>query len=78
MQLVRDQHIEVRNASVLPGQSSPPPLPAILSRAQRAHFRLSWTERLTRNARVPVEGQVSIKLFGVPDTFAEFLGLRTA
>jgi hypothetical protein len=78
MQLVRDQHIEVRLAEALPSQSSPPSSPAILSRAQRAHFRLSWTERLTRNARAPAEGQVSIKLFGVPDTFAEFLGLRTA
>lgn len=77
-QLVRDQHIEMRLTEVLPSQSSPPPSPAILSRAQRAHFRLSWTERLTRNARAPAEGQVSIKLFGVPDTFAEFLGLRTA
>jgi hypothetical protein len=37
MQLVRDQHIEVRNASDPPSQSSPAPSPLILSRAQRAH-----------------------------------------
>jgi hypothetical protein len=76
MQLVRAQHIEVRNASDPPSQSRS--TPAILSRAQRAHFRLSWTERLTRNARAPGKGQVSIELFGVPDHFAHFLGLRTA
>ena len=74
MQLVRDQHIEVRQAQGPPGQSNPEP--TIFSRAQRAHFRLSWAERLTRNARVPAQGQVSIKLFGVPDPFAGFLGLR--
>jgi hypothetical protein len=74
MQLVRAQHIEVSTASDPPSQSSP--VPSILSRAQRAHFRLSWAERLTRNARAPGKGQVSIKLFGVPDTFADFLGLR--
>jgi hypothetical protein len=74
MQLVRDQHIEMRQAQGPPSQSSPGP--AILSRAQRAHFRLSWAERLTRNAYVPANGQVSLKLFGVPDQFADFLGLR--
>ncbi len=74
MQLVRDQHIEVRQTQDPPGQGSPGP--TILSRAQRAHFRLSWAERLTRNASVPANGPVSIKLFGVPDRFADFLGLR--
>ena len=74
MQLVRDQHIEVRQAQEPPRQSNPEP--TIFSRAQRAHFRLSWVERLTRNARAPAQGQVSIKLFGVPDPFADFLGLR--
>ncbi len=76
MQLVRDQQIEVRQAQAPPGQSSPGP--RIFSRAQRAHFRLSWAERLTRNASLPANGQVSIKLFGVPDHFANFLGLRGA
>jgi hypothetical protein len=70
----RDQHIEVRQAQGPPSQSSP--APAILSRAQRARFRLSWAERLTRNASVPANGPVRIKLFGVPDQFADFLGLR--
>ena len=73
MQLVRDQQIEVRQAQGPPSQSSP--RPTIFSRAQRARFRLSWTERLRRNARAPAQGQVSIKLFGVPDPFAGFLGL---
>lgn len=49
------------------------PLP--LSRAQRAHYRLSWQERLGRNARDPGASQITIKVFGVPDTIAGFLGL---
>jgi len=76
MQLVRDQHIEVRQAQGPPGQRNSEP--TIFSRAQRAHFRLSWAERLTRNARTPAQGQVSIKLFGVPNPFAGFLGLRAS
>ncbi|WP_235932707.1 hypothetical protein [Dictyobacter arantiisoli] len=80
IQLVRDQQIEVevRLAEDASRQGSSLPSPSILSRAQRAHFRLSWSERLTRNARAPAEEPVSIKLFGVPDTFVDFLGLRVA
>ena len=75
-QLVRHQRIDV---------SIPPPVPTsprtadvILSRAQRAHARLSWAERLARNARVPTASQVMIRLFGVPESFAISLGLATA
>jgi hypothetical protein len=77
LQLVRAQHLEISNASDLPDQHCCTPASAILSRAQRAHFRLSWAERLARNARVPDKEPVTIKLFGVPDHFAGFLGLQT-
>lgn len=78
LQLVRNQHLEVKQALDPPSQSCSAPALVVLSRAQRAHVRLSWEERLKRNAHVPAEGRVSIKLFGVPDHFADFLGLRTA
>src|SRR2546421_7566978 len=73
MQLVRHQRIEV---SMLPAATASPCQAAvILSRAQRAHSRLSWAERLARNARVPTASQVTIKLVGVPEGFATSLGL---
>lgn len=75
MQLVRHQRIEV---------SIPPPATAssgradvLLSRAQRAHSRLSWAKRLARNARPLTPGRVTIRLFGVPERFAISLGLLT-
>jgi hypothetical protein len=34
--------------------------------------------RLARNARPPTAGQVTIKLFGIPERFATSLGLATA
>jgi hypothetical protein len=75
LQLVRHQHVEV---SLL---APPAPVPTnadlILSRAQRAHARLSWQARLARNARPEASGQVTINLFGVPKDFATFLGLAT-
>ena len=75
MHLLRHQRVEVMlSDATLPPQEKPP---VLLSRASRAHYRLSWAERLTRNAHAPAKGQTSIKLFGVPDSFADFLGLRT-
>ena len=76
MQLLRDQCLEVQMEPALSAASALSPSP--LSRAQRAHYRLAWTERLARNARAPTAGQVMIKLFGVPTTFATSLDLATA
>lgn len=55
-----------------------PEQPLLLSRAERAHYRLDWQARLVRNARVSTSGQVTIRLFGVPERFATSLGLATA
>ena len=75
LQLVRHQRIEV---SLQPSvAASPGTADVILSRAQRAHSRLSWEERLARNARPPTAGHVTIKLFGIPAPFAASLGLAT-
>jgi hypothetical protein len=76
MHLLRHQRVEVQ---VGHGLSACPTLtPAPLSRAQRAHYRLSWQERLARNARLSTSGQVTVRLFGVPQDFATSLGLATA
>jgi hypothetical protein len=75
LQLVRDQHIEVGLSPPARAPSSPADL--ILSRAQRAHARLSWAERFARNARVEAVSQVTIILFGIPESFAALLGLTT-
>ncbi len=75
MQL-RSQRLEMQMEQAL--SVSPDALLPPLSRAQRAHYRLDFQERLARNARAPTTGQVTIKLFGVPETCAAFLGLATA
>ncbi|GHO97431.1 hypothetical protein KSF_074790 [Reticulibacter mediterranei] len=46
-----------------------------ISRAERAHYRLSWDERLARNARKDQAGLLTFKLFGIPERFANWLGL---
>ncbi len=76
LQLVRYQRIELSlppAAATSSGHAE-----VILSRAQRAHYRLSWQERLARNTRLSTAGQVTIKLFGIPESLATSLGLATA
>jgi hypothetical protein len=74
--LLDQQHAEVQ---VEQGLSTYPALaPAPLSRAQRAHYRLDFQERLARNARGPTASRVTIRLFGIPEVFATSLGLAMA
>jgi hypothetical protein len=76
VKLLRHQRVDVEFAEIaLPAPSSPI---RPICRAERAHWRLSWAERLARNARPKTAPEVSIKLFGIPDTFASSLGLRIA
>jgi hypothetical protein len=61
-----------------PAVVSPRTTGALLSRAQRVHSRLSWETRFARNTRSTAAGQVTIRLFGVPERFAQFLGFAPA
>jgi len=68
-------HLEIQMESALKrtaAASSP-----TISRAERAHFRLSWDERLARNARIDQAERMTLTLFGIPDRLATFLGLAT-
>jgi hypothetical protein len=44
------------------------------TRAQRAHWRLNWNERLARNARPSDAPPLTMTLHGLPAPFAQFLG----
>ncbi|HEU5378522.1 MAG TPA: hypothetical protein VFV38_24130 [Ktedonobacteraceae bacterium] len=76
--LLRHQRVEVQmesdGSSSAPSVVSPPPL----SRAQRAHAHLSWTQRLARNASSERVPSPTIHLFGIPSVFARSLGLAVA
>ena len=75
IQLLRHQRVEVKVQPTEATLTGPPPP---LSRAERAQYRLSWEERLARNASALTSGQVTIQLFGVPERFATALGLASA
>ena len=74
MHLLQQQQVAVQ----IEREPSARSTPAFLSRAKLAHYRLDWSERLARNARISTANRVTIKLFGVPESFASFLGLTTA
>src|SRR6266536_3471041 len=48
------------------------------SRAQRAHSRLSFQERLARNTRDSTAARITVRLFGVPERVTLLLGLTVA
>ncbi|WP_157506281.1 hypothetical protein [Ktedonobacter racemifer] len=76
MRLLHHQRVDIQLTEMTPS-AQPPPV-RLLSRAERAHYRLSWVERLTRNARRSAAPDVAIKLFGIPEAFATALGLCIA
>jgi len=76
VKLLRHQRVDIRLAESSLSVQSPSLRP--LSRAERAHWRLSWKDRLARNACSKAAPDVSIMLFGIPDAFATSLGLHIA
>jgi hypothetical protein len=46
-----------------------------LTRQQRKHTRLTWEQRLARNAPSASEPGVKLHLFGIPPAFAQAIGL---
>jgi hypothetical protein len=71
--LTRHQQVHIRMAE--PAVPAPPAPAEPLSRAERAQWRLSWTQRLARNALPSASAPISFTLFGVPDAFARSIGL---
>jgi len=73
MHLLRTQTVTVTSQQVAPPTSAQAHGP--FTRRQRAHWRLSWTERLARNACSSLIQRAKIHLFGIPTAFATSLGL---
>ena len=79
IKLLRHQRVDIQcTEPASPAQPSQPRPVRLFSRAERAHYRLSWAKRLARNARPKTAPAVSIRLFGIPDAFATSLGLLIA
>jgi hypothetical protein len=47
----------------------------MLTRAERAHWRLSWQQRLARNARPAFAPVLTVTIYGLPAAFAQHIGV---
>jgi hypothetical protein len=50
----------------------------VLTLAQRKHWRLSWDERLARNAAASPRPLVHLQVFGIPEALAALVGVASA
>jgi hypothetical protein len=50
----------------------------VQTRAQRAHYRLSWQQRMARNARLFSAFPLEVTIHGLPVAFAQSIGLDVA
>jgi hypothetical protein len=46
----------------------------VQTRAQRAHYRLSWRQRLARNTHLASTPPLEITIYGLPAAFALYVG----
>ena len=74
LKIIRSETVRWENSAT----SAPSPVPTetseVSTRAQRAHWRLSWEQRLARNARSSDDSPLIVTLYGLPVTFARSFG----
>jgi len=74
LKVVRSQTLCLESSAQLSPSLAKTPAEKILTRAERAHWRLSWAERLARNARPPDAPRLVVTLHGLPAPFASSFG----
>ncbi|GHO90116.1 hypothetical protein KSF_001640 [Reticulibacter mediterranei] len=75
LKVIRSETISLTENVTIPMRSSTTiSSEAVLTCAERAHWRLSWEQRLTRNARPSDAPRLFITLHGLPATFASSFG----
>ena len=75
LKVVRSETVGLTQSPASPMCSSTTvPSETVLTRAERAHWRLSWEQRLARNARSADAPRLFITLHGLPVTFASAFG----
>jgi hypothetical protein len=75
LKVVRSEMVSLTETFPIPTRSSTTmSSAAVLTRAERAHWRLSWEQRLARNARPSDAPRLVVTLHGLPATFAPLFG----
>jgi hypothetical protein len=75
IQVLRSQTVIIEEGVVHARDDMEHHAPQTYTRAQRAHWRLSWDERFARNARPTSAPPLTITIHGLPASFARFFGI---
>jgi hypothetical protein len=75
IQVLRSQTVIIEEGVVNAREEMEHHAPQTYTRAQRAHWRLSWDERFARNARPTSAPPLTITIHGLPASFARFFGM---
>ena len=76
MKLVRSQQMTIEKEPACASNPSADLALSLLTRSERAHWRLSWEQRRSRNARLASSSPVTITLHGLPAAFAQIYGFH--
>ena len=74
LKVVRSETVSVTMGARLTEERSVTRSSHVLTRSQRAHWRLSWDERFARNARLATSSPLVVTTHGLPATFASSFG----
>ena len=74
LKIVRSETVGLTNGAIPASSPVTPTIEDVLTRAQRAHWRLSWEQRLARNARPSDAPPLIVTLHGFPASFAQSFG----
>ena len=72
--LMRSQTVSLTRAATPTADHTVATHPPILTRAERAHWRLTWDQRLARNACLTTAPPLTLTIHGLPATFANVYG----
>jgi hypothetical protein len=78
LKLLRTETVLLTMGAVQTEKQTDVPAQCMLTRAQRAHWRLSWSERLARNARGATAPPLEVTIHGLPVSFAQAVALDIA
>ncbi len=78
MKLIRTEMVSLTMEAPPPEDHTPATFAPIITRAQRAHWRLTWNERFARNSRPSTAPHLEVTIHGLPVSFTQTFGFGLA
>jgi hypothetical protein len=75
IRLLHTQTVDLAFRSLRSEDPLPTSCDDVQTRAQRAHWRMTWQQRMTRNCRPSSAPLLTITIYGLPAAFAHYVGV---